>query len=123
MPRMTSSAQFDLYPNELSTTTVAAILIATHMSTHIVWGVTTFPQTWLCTLRYSYGMDGNGYVIMVMITSSSGERILYEDNMHFVLSHCAYMVGVSVFDPDHHTIAQCRSNYIPKDTSVSTYNF
>jgi hypothetical protein len=41
---------FDLYLNELPT--VEATIIAKHMSNHIVWGVTTFPQTWLGALLY-----------------------------------------------------------------------
>jgi hypothetical protein len=41
MPTMMRQTHFDLYPKELPTT-VEASIIATHMSTHIVWGVTTF---------------------------------------------------------------------------------
>jgi hypothetical protein len=54
--------QFDLYLEGLPT--VEAIIIAKHTSTHIVWGVTTFPQSWLGTLLYSYAMNGNGHVII-----------------------------------------------------------
>jgi hypothetical protein len=52
--------QFDLYLAGLPT--VEAIIIAKHISTHIVWGVTTFPQSWLGTLLYSYAVDGNAHI-------------------------------------------------------------
>jgi hypothetical protein len=39
------------------------------------------------------------------------------------MSHYASMVGVPVFDLGHHTMAQCCSNFIRKDASVSTHNF
>jgi hypothetical protein len=28
------------------------------------WGMTTFPQSWLGTLLYSYAVNGNGHVII-----------------------------------------------------------
>jgi hypothetical protein len=57
-----------------------------------------------------------------MDTSSSGERVIYEHKTTKEtqrMSHYAYMVGVPVFDPGHHTMAQCCSCLLPKDASVS----
>jgi hypothetical protein len=88
--------------------------------TRVVRQVTSFPQTWIGTLLYSYAMNGNGHVI-------SGDRVTYEHNMAketLSMAHYAYMVGVLVFDTGHHTMAQCCSNLIRKDdASVSTHKF
>jgi hypothetical protein len=63
IPTMMNQTQFDLYLKELPT--VATTIIATHMRPHIVWGVTTFPQTWLGTLLvYSHAINGNGHGII-----------------------------------------------------------
>jgi hypothetical protein len=35
----------------------------------------------------------------------------------------AYVVGTPVFDQGHHTMAQCCSNFMHKDASVSTHSF
>jgi hypothetical protein len=81
--------------------------------------LTTFPQSWLSTLLYSYAMNGNGHVI---IRRHGHIREQYDQGDIEYVSLCLY-VGVPVFDPGHHTMAQCCSNFIRKDASVSTHNF